>query len=255
MTRALPRAQIHSSRLWRFLTENGMASAAVAAGDVGQQLGDWLDFRQAIALHGILNPESPPPAASPRARATVKPEALRLHVDKVRTALEQSITQGATAGSGLTRIDMPPPVLDEPVDPKRAFEPWRRFIASHQRQMETVVRTLRAQVRSQLAQGTPAQQQLATLDTAFENILVEREARLLYTVSQMLEKRFAQALKHHLKPAAEPVAQASPAQGPLPWLTALNHDVRSALLAELDTRLQPTLGLLEAFSPESTPSL
>lgn len=254
MTRALPRAQIHSSRLWRFLTENGMASAAVAAGDVGQQLGDWLDFRQAIALHGILNPESPPPA-SPRARATVKPEALRLHVDKVRTALEQSITQGATAGSGLTRIDMPPPVLDEPVDPKRAFEPWRRFIASHQRQMETVVRTLRAQVRSQLAQGTPAQQQLATLDAAFENILVEREARLLYTVSQMLEKRFAQALKHHLKPAAEPVAQASPAQGPLPWLTALNHDVRSALLAELDTRLQPTLGLLEAFSPESTPSL
>ena len=113
----------------------------------------------------------------------------------------------------------------------------------------------RTKVDAALAQGTSAQRQLATLDTAFENILVEREARLLYTVSQMLEKRFAQALKQHLKPAADPVARASESPGPLPWLTALNQDVRSALLAELDTRLQPTLGLLEAFSPESTPSL
>ncbi|MBP8148909.1 MAG: DUF3348 family protein [Limnohabitans sp.] len=255
MTRALPRAHLHSSRLWRFLTENGMASPAVAADDVGQKLGDWLDFRQAIALHGILNPESPPPATRPKARATVTPEALRLHVDKVRASLEASINQGAGAGSGLARIDMPPPVLDEPIDPKRAFEPWRRFIASHQRQMDTVVRTLRSQVRSQLAQGTAAQQQLATLDTAFENILVEREARLLYTVSQMLEKRFAQALKHHLKQQAEAAASQTPAPAAAPWLTALNHDVRSALLAELDTRLQPTLGLLEAFTQESSPSV
>ena len=49
MTRALPRAHLHSSRLVRFLTENAMLDAVQATEDVGQKLGDWLDFRQAIA--------------------------------------------------------------------------------------------------------------------------------------------------------------------------------------------------------------
>ena len=59
MTRALPRAPIHSSRLVRFLTENALFGAAQSSEGVGQKLGDWLDFRQAIALHAVLHPEQP----------------------------------------------------------------------------------------------------------------------------------------------------------------------------------------------------
>lgn len=249
MTRALPRAHIHSSRLVRFLSENALLDAAPRTEDVGQRLGDWLDFRQAIALHGVLNPEFPIQAAAPSRTPTLTPDALRQHVTRVRATLEQSILQGAPPGSGLTRIDMPPAELDEPIEPKTAFEPYRRFQAAHQRQMESVVRTLRAQVRSQLAKSTPALQQLATLDAAFESILSEREAMLLGKVSRLLEKRFAQGLKQHLQQAA--VGAAAAHDKPLTWLMPIRQAMRTALLAELDARLQPTLGLVEAFHAQN----
>lgn len=261
MTRALPRAHINSSPLVRFLTENALVDAArVGAGeDVGQKLGDWLNFRQAIALHGVLNPDAPTEAAPApasqhlRRTAVMTGAALSRHVDKVRAQLSQSIEQGAPPGSGLARIEMPPAELDEPIEPKTAFEPYRRFYAAHQRQMETTLQTLRAQVRGQLSKSAPHLQQLATLDAAFENILSEREAVLLAKVAKLHEKRFAQALKRHTQQQAEALAAGEPATAvrPTAWLMPLRQAMRAALLAELNTRLLPTLGLLEAFTQEN----
>ena len=284
MTRALPRASFYSASLVRFLTENALLAPVRQAEDVGQKLGDWLDFRQAIALHGVLPPETasaaqaaPLPAHVQR-MAPLAPEALARHVDKVRAQLVASITQGAPAGSGLARIDMPAAVLDEPVEIKTAFDPYRRFVAAHQRQMETRLRSLRAQLRLQLSQRGGAGQQLAALDTAYENILADREAALLAKTSKLLEKRFVQALKSHmlLQAQAQPEALATettdtsinatdnmdvidvnpnenPKADPSSWLMPLRQTLRQALLAELDTRLQPNLGLLEAITSFATP--
>jgi hypothetical protein len=280
MTRALPRASLYSASLVRFLTENALLAPARQAEDVGQKLGDWLDFRQAIALHGVLNPETTSDAqtanlpAHVQRMALIAPEALARHVDKVRAQLVESITQGAPAGSGLALIDMPAPVLDEPLEIKTAFEPYRRFVVAHQRQMESTLRSLRAQLRLQLSKRASAGQQLAALDAAFENILAEREAALLAKTSKLLEKRFVQALKAHLQlqaqaqPAALATETAATADGlaeapdasmddapidtskadPSTWLMPLRQTIRLALLAELDTRLQPALGLLEALT-------
>jgi hypothetical protein len=187
-------------------------------------------------------------------------DALSRHVDKMRAQLEQSIAQGAPSGSGLTRIDMPPAELDDPIEPKTAFEPYRRFYAAHQRQMEVSVQTLRSQVRGQLNKGAPRLQQLATLDAAFENILSEREALVLGKVAKLFEKRFTQALRKHIQQLSNAQAEATAdgadgaeapsatAVSPLPWLLPLHQAMRTALLAELDTRLQPVLGLVEAFN-------
>lgn len=278
MTRALPRASLYSASLVRFLTENALLAPARPSEDVGQKLGDWLDFRQAIALHSVLNPEtSDAPTASLPAHvqrmALIAPEALAQHVDKVRAQLVESITQGAPAGSGLARIDMPAPVLDEPVEIKTAFEPYRRFVAAHQRQMESTLRSLRAQLRLQLSKRASAGQQLAGLDAAFENILAEREAALLAKTSKLLEKRFVQALKAHMLAPTQPATQITettdatvdatdvsdpksnktPKSDPNSWLMPLRQTIRQALLAELDTRLQPALGLLEALTSIATP--
>lgn len=258
MTRPLPRAHFNSSPLVRFLTENAMLEPAQETEDVGQKLGDWLNFRQAIHLQGVLqsdiNSADPLPAHIQRV-APISPTALANHVDKVRAQLAASITQGAPAGSGLALIQMPAAELDEPIDPKTAFAPYRRFHAAHQRQMENSVRSLRASVRLQLTKRGGSLQQLATLDAAFENILSEREALLLGKVIKMLEKRFVQALKLHLKRQNETqpdtdIPAGAPQQG-LSWLIPHRQALRTALLAELDTRLQPTLGLLEALTSET----
>ena len=262
MTRPLPRAHFNSSPLVRFLTENAMMEAVQATEDVGHKLGDWLNFRQAIALQSVLQtgpngkaPETQPLPAHLQRAAPINPIALANHVDKIRAQLAESITQGAPAGSGLVLIQMPAAELEEPIDPKTAFAPYRRFHAAHQRQMETSVRSLRASVRLQLTKRGGRLQQLATLDSAFENILSEREALLLGKVIKMLEKRFVQALKLHLKQQNEAVlvtdSHPGAPQQVLSWLVPHRQALRTALLAELDTRLQPTLGLLEALTSET----
>jgi hypothetical protein len=126
--------------------------------------------------------------------------------------------------------------------------------------MEVSVQTLRSQVRGQLNKGAPRLQQLATLDAAFENILSEREALVLGKVAKLFEKRFTQALRKHIQQLSNAQAEATAdgadgaeapsatAVSPLPWLLPLHQAMRTALLAELDTRLQPVLGLVEAFN-------
>ena len=63
-------------------------------------------------------------------------------------------------------------------------------------------------------------------------------------------------MKLHLKKQAETEAPETPTldtdASAIEWLMPLRQALRTSLLAELDTRLQPTLGLLEAFTQEHT---
>jgi hypothetical protein len=125
--------------------------------------------------------------------------------------------------------------------PTTDYEPYRRHYVAQQREMELRVGPLRAQLRAELALGAPNQRQLAALDAAFDDTLAEREARLLASVPLLLSKRFAHLRRVHEAPA-------SPA-----WLATFSHEVQTVLLAELDLRLQPALGLLEALQSLQVP--
>ena len=228
-----------------------MVNAAVDTGDVGQRLGDWLDFRQAIALQGFIGAVDDPQAQPVRATARVDATVLRQRFAQVRAALEQSIAQGSVPAPGLPRIDMPQTELAHPIDAKTAFDPLRRYSLGHQRQMDNIIRSLRAQLRGMLDKGATPHKRLAALDAIFENVLQEREARLLGQISLRFEKRFAQAIKQHMKLLAEAAQADEPAPRTALWLAPLFDDMRQALLAELDLRLQPVLGLIEALTQDT----
>ncbi|MFM7025376.1 MAG: DUF3348 family protein [Limnohabitans sp.] len=252
MTRVQPRTRLHSSPLLHFLCEKGLIDAAPGTGDVGQRLGDWLDFRQAIALQGFIGAVDDP--RTPPARATARVDVAVLHqrFAQVRTALEQSIVQGSVPAPGLPRIDMPPTELAHPIDPKTAFDPWRRYGLGHQRQMDNIIRSLRMQLRNMLDKGATPHRQLATLDAIFENALQERASRLLGQIHTRFEKRFAQALLQHIKQLTAAAEADEMAPRTTPWLGPLSEDMRQALLNELDLRLQPVLGLIEALTQHKT---
>ena len=118
--------------------------------------------------------------------------------------------------------------------------------------METVLRSLRAQMRTQLSRGTAPLQRLALLDAAFKNILGEREALLLTKWAKLLEKRFVQALRLHMKNLMEAQPDADIRPSLQAWLMTWQQQLRKALLDELDTRMLPTLGLLEAFQSDTS---
>ena len=254
MTPAPSRARLHSSELLRVLSAQGLLDPAVDAGDVGQRLGDWLHVRHAIALQRFLGEVDAPQAVPAQPTARVDAQLLRRRFAQVRAALEQSITTGTAPAPGMARMEAPATELALPIDPQTAFEPFRRYAHDHQRQMELTLRSLRLQLRGMLAKGTTAQRQLATLDALFENVLLEREARALAQIPLAFEKRFALTLQQHLQQliAAAEADEAAPQTSP--WLGPLLEDLRESLLAELDLRLQPVLGLIEALTRQMPPS-
>jgi hypothetical protein len=107
--------------------------------------------------------------------------------------------------------------------------------------MELSVDALREHMRQQLAQSTPAMAQLAAIDAVMDGFFGGREQRLLSTLPAFLKARFA-ALRQD--------AAASETPDDLRWLQRFAAEFEHTLLAELDLRLQPVAGLIEALAHE-----
>jgi hypothetical protein len=255
MTRA-SRTNFNSSRLVRFLADLSVMDAAESTQAFAEKLGEWLDFADAITLHSAHNAIAAKPAAAP-AGASID---VRETLARVRANLVNAITKSCTPGLGETRIKLPMPQIEDAegtAGTKYAavYEPYHRFYLAHQREMEVSLRPLRANVRQALAQASATLRQLATLDAALDDILSAHERKWLATVPVLLEKRFGQLFKAHQQALAEtPQGQVDDpalwmqAGG---WLAVFCQELQGVLLAELDVRLQPTIGLIEAFSNEA----
>ncbi len=258
MTRALPRASIHSAPLVRFLTEHALIEPQPAQDNVGERLGQWLDFRQAIPLHALLQ-TGEQPVATPPARAVADANTVRAHVDKTRALLTASILHAAPV-PGTPRITLPTDAPEQPLKLAQAWEPYQRYASTHQRQMASTIETLRTQVRATVAHASSALHQLALIDAAYEQALRERETRLLASLPAKMEIRFmqlagtapAQAAPETVTPTGTSAKTKAPPAPPKPdWLLQFEGELQQALLAELDLRLQPVFGLADAY--QATP--
>lgn len=129
-----------------------------------------------------------------------------------------------------------------------AYEPYRRFYLAHQGEMELAIRPLRSTARKALSGASAALGQLATLDAALEMLLATRERQLLASLSLRLEKRFERLFMAHRQQRVEQAEDPAVWMRPGGWLAAFCKELQGVLLAELDLRLQPALGLIEAFS-------
>lgn len=226
MARATTPTHFHSSRLIRVLADLAMLDTAPPGAAFAERLGLWVAFTDAIRLHAVHSASTP--ATQPRTAGAAPGPAQAFA--QLRTELEDAIRRGAAT-------------LPDSSD----YEPWRRHYVAQQRDMEQKLGPLRATLREALDQSTPALRQLAALDAAFDTILVEREARLLSSLPLLLKRRFA-----HLQQAQRTPEGPDPALHPQPgaWLAGFGQELQTVLLAELDLRLQPALGLLEAFENE-----
>ena len=259
MTRALPRTNFNSSRLTRFLADLSVVDAAESKQAFAERLGEWLDFTDAITLHALHNTRQASPGAAQFKGQTVAGNAIRAEFARVRANLASSITKSCSPAGGEARIkwpSLPTPSLGGGSEIVADYEPFHRFYLAHQRDMEASIRPMRARVRLALSQASPGLRQLAALDAALDKILFDRERKLLSTVPLLLEKRFGQLLGAHqasLTLLVDSLQVDSPDMSTQPgaWLADFCNEMQGALLAELDLRLQATIGLIEAFSEEA----
>lgn len=253
MARALPRTNFHSSELMRRLTDLALVDAVEPGNAFAEKLGQWVHFTDAITLSDVHNGSM---ANTPKTQSdawSAAHDAARAEFDRVRTGLVNSIKKSCSPKPGKTgkaHIELPVPKLELPLDLAAAYVPYRRFYDAHQRDMEMSIEPLRVNVREALANASPTLKKLADMDAVFERVLRDRESKLLSTVPKLLKKRFEQLFKTH----QQVLADAGQADNPAGWMQAeawlarFCNELQSLLLAELELRLQPTVGLMEAFS-------
>lgn len=243
--------RLHSSALVRLLQQwmpatQGRGRREV---DVGEELSQWLSTVDAVTLSRAVRAteEMEPSSAPDGAAATAAPELAAL-VDAARAELAALAEGRPAAGrpqrsrADNTPVDQPDPAAEAQFAPHAA-----RYLAA-QKQIEPRVVALRAQVRSGLASAAPAARPLAALDAVMEQVMAPREQRLWATLAGHLERRMAHRRQLHEDVLAGTGSTDDPARWKQPggWLHAFERDLQALLQAEIDVRLQPVMGLLEA---------
>lgn len=227
-------------------------------------LGQWLGWADAIPLSAALKaPAAParaaplPPPATPAALAASQALA------RVRAALLRAIADAGQTqhhgDAGRQRHAMPPAVGAAADTAAADFSPHRQRYSSLQQAMEAAIAPVRAQARAALVPLSPALAQLATLDAVMDKVLGSREQSLLAMMPSLLQKHFERLHAAHLQTqdAAAPEHHTPPPRRPptATWLAVFRHDMQRLLRAELDLRLQPAWGLIEALNAHATAPL
>ena len=233
MEQAFVRTGLNGSALVGLLAQLALIEQPAAAPSFVEGMGRWLGWKEAIPLSAVLQQAAPGrAAAAPRvaapslaadAQARANAEVLGREVAHVQAVLAQAIHTDRDT------------VREDGHD----FLPFRRRCLTLQQAMDASVGPLREQLRAAVARRSPALARLAALDAVMAQALAPREQTLLALLPVLLEKHFLR-----LRPA-------QPHNEPPTWLDTFRQDMRRLLLAELDLRLQPSLGLLATLRSAS----
>jgi hypothetical protein len=233
--RAPGRARFNSSDLVRQLADLAVDDAVLEPPSLAQGLGRWLGWTDAIALASALQG----PVATAAQPLAIGAAAAQCQL--VRSELTAAISRDPAVTGDSSGLLLLTPRPGAPLESPTDYAPYRRHALALQRQMEAAITPLRARLRAAVA-AVPALARLAALDAVLDNALAARQRSLLAAVPSLLQRRFDQLARN---PAGGP---------PAAWLATFGHELKAVLLAELDTRLQPAEGLLDALRNETSPA-
>ena len=262
MTPHSPDQTFHSSGLVRILSDYDLLNSDGASTEFAEKLAQWVNFRDAIelsALHSSAGalPEGAGRTLAGRNTSAKSGNAASAEFKHQLASLKNKITQSCSLQPGKLRNPFPTPSAGATLEDGGAYPPYRLYHQDQQREIETGARKLRAFARGHASRASPALQTLAALDARFENILNERETRLLARIPLLLEKRFVQLRAGHINslaagaPSSKPDSARAWLQQPDGWLARFCNELQTVLLAELDLRLEPAWGLIEALECEN----
>ena len=242
LARDLRRPPLTGSAFIRTLASLNDVRAPAAPDAFAQRLADWFDWTHAFSLSAALG-ESSAQAEVPGFGGQGALSADERELARVRAALARTIADAPDGGAPTRRVNRPSAAAVAPADTPVDFATYRQRYAACQLAMETQIVPLRRRLRSSLADRSAALAKLAELDIVMEQVVGAQERALLATVATRLEPRFDQ-----LRGVRD---DAVPCQ-PGPWLERFRQEMRGLLIAELDLRLQPVEGLLEACRQSSS---
>jgi len=240
LARDARRSPLTGSTFIRTLAALNDVPASEAPDAFAQRLAHWFDWTHAFSLSAALSDASAP-SDVPTFGGLGALGADEREFARVRAALAKLIADAPAGGVEPRRFGRPLAGTVAPTEMPVDFATFRQRYTKCQLAMETQIVPLRRRLRSTLADRSPALAKLAELDSVMEQVVGAQERALLATVAGRLEPRF-----DHWRGAQQDVASPDSASRPGPWLERFHQEMRGLLLAELDLRLQPVEGLLEA---------
>lgn len=213
------RRNFSSSRLVRLLGHTASVEVDASRQDVAEKLGLWLGTLDTFKLHAAHQSIKAFADEVPAGGRSAQSHPLDEELQQVRAAMGQAITTNLAA---------------KPVETDAGYAPYRQRYLEQQRHIESKIASLRSHVRQVLSKASPRLKQLAYLDAVMDQVIGGREQKLMSTVPVLLEKRFEQ-----LRQTQE--------EG---WHATFSQAWQEVLLAEMNVRLEPVVGLVEAFSNE-----
>lgn len=241
-----------SSRLVRLLSDLASVDVEASRQDFAERLGLWLDVFDGITLHAAHQSINTVDEEKPSDRLLARAFALEEEFHRVRTALVTAIRASSASSASGKQVRNPVPQPEAATETDAGYAPYHQRYLDQQRQMALRIDALRAHVRQTIAKVSPQLGQLATFDTVMDQMLGGRGQKLLSTAPVLLERRFGHLRKTHQLGLDAAQQQDAPASWRQPggWLDVFGKEMQEVLLAELEVRLQPVVGLIEAFSKE-----
>lgn len=216
-------SSLNSLTMVRLLQEWVPLDAEPPRQDAAERLGPWLSAFDSVKLDSALQAIAQYGRQSrTAAHAAVEAPALAERCQRVKAELTDLIH---------AKVCMPPAqALDADQPSPGDYSPHLHRYAALQKQMDSSIAACHNHVRQALSKGSPSLRQLAALDGVMAQMLGERQLKLLTAVPIYLERRFEFRRQSQTDD----------------WLERFLQDMRQLLLAELQMRLQATLGLIEA---------
>ena len=222
--------------------------------DVAEQLSQWLSAVDAIKVSRALHAIAALPAKEVSLVQATDVSAMDAVFQASKADVIALITPNVACSKPMrTHADHTPVDSPDSWDQEDFAAQVQRYLGM-QKQMDAKLGALRAQMRQWLSTGSRSMRQLAMLDAVLEQMFRAREERSWARLSGYVERRLVHRHNEHHKMlqttgrADDPMCWRQPGG----WLFAFEQDLHALLLAEMQVRLQPISGLLEAAHDDKT---
>ena len=224
-----------STRLAQVLSELLDVNQALSHQGFVEKIGRLIDFSRAMALADTLNN-----SVSKGSQVDSAPyfEQMQTVFVDAHKRMVSFISQTFTASHQDLPFRLPQATDHSFSQEDGGLSSYQRFYELHQSEMDIGVGRLLKDIRQSLSACSPKLARLVELDMALNTVLAPYSRKLLSAVPRLLAKRFRQLY-------TSPFIDGGDIDTSL-FVT----EMRTVLLAELDIRLQPALGLMEALSIE-----
>jgi hypothetical protein len=252
MTQAVKHRSVISLKLVKLLSEYNMTNIEVTYSNFAERLGLLVDLSDSVTLSESLR-------AIPTMRHEARDSQNNAQCDSLvqeflgqRSAILKSILKSFDPSAVFIQFKLPIPNLDTSIEDALNFEQYQRFYLLHQSELDFKIDKLRCFVRKVISEYSLNLTQLAELDKTFSKSMAAHTRKRFTVVPKLLKFRFEQLYADYCKDIKQNALKDKPIVwvNDNGWLSKFYAEMQQVLLAELDVRLQPIIGLVEAYSEE-----